>query len=133
MTGAVVLVESEGHLKPPNPGEYIDIIREVVYALIQLVPPGCVVSYSDIARVLGLTPRLVALIMKRNRNPIVIPCHRVVLKSGLIGGYTFMGRPNPSLKKALLALEGVTFQESDRVSHEVLECGRRVLKDLLRR
>ncbi len=133
MKRAVVLVESEGRLKTPGPGEYLDVLGEAVYALIQLVPPGCVVSYSDIAKALGLPPRLVALIMKRNRHPIVIPCHRVVMKNGSLGGYTFRGRPNPSLKRALLALEGVVFRDDGRVGYEALECGKRVLGPLIRR
>ncbi len=133
MRRVVVLVESEGCLKTPGPGEYLDVLGEAVYALIQLVPPGCVVSYSDIAKALGLSPRLVALIMKRNRHPIVIPCHRVVLKNGSLGGYTFRGKPNPSLKRVLLALEDAVFRDDERVSYEALECGRRVLEALFKR
>ncbi len=132
MKKALVLVESGGRLKVPRSSEYLDVLSEAVYALLQLVPLGCTVSYSDIAKVLGLSPRLVALIMKKNRNPIVIPCHRVVLKSGALGGYTFRGRPNPMLKRALLLLEGVVFRDDERVSDEALECGRRALGTLLR-
>lgn len=133
MRRAVVLVESGGRLKTPGPGEYLDVLREAVYALTQLVPPGCAISYSDIARALGISPRLVALIMKGNRHPIVIPCHRVVLKDGSLGGYTFRGKPNPSLKRVLLALEGAVFRGDERVSYEALECGRRVLEALIKR
>lgn len=133
MRRAVVLVERGGRLKIPGPREYLDVLEEAIYALIQLLPLGCVVSYSDIAEILGLSPRLVALIMKRNKHPVVIPCHRVVLKNGSLGGYTFRGKPNPSLKRALLALEGVVFCDNERVSSEAMECGRRVLKELLGR
>lgn len=131
MRKAAVLVESGGRLKTPGPDEYIDVVSEAVYALVQLIPPGCVVSYSDIARVLGLSPRLVAFIMKRNRHPIVVPCHRVVLKDGDLGGYTIMSRSNPSLKKSLLMIEGVVFRDDGKVADEAMMCGKAILCTLL--
>jgi O-6-methylguanine DNA methyltransferase len=38
----------------------------------------------------------------KNPVPIIIPCHRVILASGDIGGYSC----GPRIKRALLALEG---------------------------
>jgi methylated-DNA-[protein]-cysteine S-methyltransferase len=38
--------------------------------------------------------------MARNPTPLVIPCHRIVAKSG-IGGFT----PSVEIKEALLAME----------------------------
>lgn len=134
MRKAAVLVEvGEGDLRVPGPDEYSDALREAVYALTQLIPPGCVVSYSDIAGVLGLSPRVVALILRSNERPVAIPCHRIVLSNGSLGGYTLRGRPNPSFKRALLALEGTVFRDEGRVGRESLECGRRVLESLLKR
>jgi len=40
--------------------------------------------------------------MKRNPTPLIIPCHRVVAKSG-IGGFT----PSVEIKEALLRMEGI--------------------------
>lgn len=85
----------------------------LVYALLLLIPPGRVVSYSDIAKLINASPRRVAAALRRNTLPILIPCHRVVRKSGDLSGYSFFG--GASFKKKLLELEGVTVQ-GNRVS-----------------
>ncbi len=89
-------------------------LREAAYALLSLVPPGKVVSYGDIARILGVSPRLVGRFMKENKNPIVIPCHRVVGSDGRLVGYSMGG---VEVKRRLLELEGVEFC-GDRVCPE---------------
>ena len=81
-----------------------EALKEIVYILVQLIPPGKVTTYSSLARVVGKSPRVVARILKENENPIVIPCHRVIYKDGRLGGYSFGG---PKIKKRLLELEGV--------------------------
>jgi len=40
--------------------------------------------------------------LKRNRLPIIIPCHRVIQKSGDLGGFS----AGVELKHQLLQLEG---------------------------
>lgn len=85
--------------------------EEAVYTLLMLIPPGRVTTYSSIARTLGISPRKVGRILSRNRNIVVIPCHRVVMRDGRIGGYTPGGA---GFKKRLLELEGVRFR-GDRV------------------
>ena len=55
-----------------------------------------------------LVPGALALAMRSNPLPFVIPCHRVVAAGGRIGGYGG-GRNAVELKRALLAREGVTF------------------------
>ncbi len=82
----------------------IDPIDAAVYALVMIVPPGRVVSYSTIAKLLEVHPRRVAQALRRNQIPIIIPCHRVVMKSGALGGYS---RGGPKVKEKLLRLEGV--------------------------
>jgi len=77
-------------------------IDELVYTIVQLMPVGYTVTYKAIADLLGIHPRRVALALKRNNKPIVIPCHRVVSAKGL-GGYTPAG---VDFKKRLLQLEG---------------------------
>lgn len=77
-------------------------IDELVYTIVQLIPVGYTVTYKAIADLLGIHPRRVALALKRNNKPIVIPCHRVVSAKGL-GGYTPAG---VDFKKRLLQLEG---------------------------
>ncbi len=85
---------------------------EAVWALVSLVPPGLVTTYASIARLLGMSPRLVGAALKANPTPIVVPCHRVVRSDGSLGGYSAGG---PRVKRLLLELEGVAFTEDGRV------------------
>jgi len=84
-------------------------ISEAVYALVSLVPPGRVTTYGSIAALLGVSPRLVGQALKRNTNPIIVPCHRVVRSDGSLGGYS--GPGGPAFKRRLLELEGVGFSD----------------------
>ena len=79
-------------------------LKEIVYALVSLVPMGKVISYKTIASLLGIHPRLVARFMALNDKPIIIPCHRVVMSNGSLGGYSRGGK---IVKEKLLRLEGV--------------------------
>ncbi len=84
----------------------------IVYTLLQLVPPGYVTTYGSLAKATGLTPRLVGRLMALNPNPIIVPCHRVVKSDGSLGGYSMGG---PRIKRMLLELEGVGFDNKGRV------------------
>ncbi len=66
------------------------------------IPYGATLSYGDVARELGASPRAVGGACGANRIPIIIPCHRIVGASGL-GGYS--GGAGIATKRALLALE----------------------------
>lgn len=69
------------------------------------IPFGQVVSYSDLAAKLNSGPRAVAQACKANPYAGIIPCHRVVAKSGCGG---FMGQNKGLfvlLKQQLLAYE----------------------------
>ncbi len=50
---------------------------------------GSVVTYSELAEIAGYpnAVRAVASVMRANRFPLIIPCHRVVRKDGSSGGY----------------------------------------------
>jgi len=69
------------------------------------IPFGQVRSYGELARAIGApqAARAVGNALGRNPIPIVIPCHRVVLGNGGLGGYG----GGPGIKDRLLALEGV--------------------------
>jgi len=94
----------DGTLKTSLTGE---CFREAVKTLLMLIPPGRVTSYSKIAEILRAHPRSIARILKNNKEPLIIPCHRVIHKNGELGGYTIKGRSLPDLKKKLLILEGI--------------------------
>lgn len=77
---------------------------EAVYMLTMLIPIGRVTTYKSIASLLGMHPRLVGLALKNNKEPIVIPCHRVIGSDGSLKNYSMGGK---EVKKKLLELEGV--------------------------
>ena len=65
--------------------------------------------YSEIAEASGTHHRTVGVAMRRNPTPLIIPCHRVVSKTGL-GGYS----PDISIKKDLLNLEKKVLRKKSR-------------------
>jgi len=71
-----------------------------IYKAVSDIPYGSTKTYSDIAKIADTHHRTVGVAMKRNPTPLVIPCHRVVSKSG-IGGFT----PDLEIKKSLLKME----------------------------
>ena len=75
------------------------------WAVLRRVPPGAVVSYSELARRAGRPRAVRAAAMANARNPIaiVVPCHRVIGANGHLWGY---GGGLP-MKKFLLEHEGV--------------------------
>ncbi len=80
-----------------------------VYDLLLKIPAGKVSTYGDLAKALGnpLASRQVGRILGRNPNPIKVPCHRVVMSDGKVGGY-FYGADR---KKELLEKEGISFTD----------------------
>lgn len=73
------------------------------------IPSGVTISYEELASRAGFpgAARAAGSVMRRNRFPIIIPCHRVISKSGKIGGYSGMQKGAMiELKKKLLNLEG---------------------------
>ncbi len=104
-----------------------DVIEELILALIQLVPTGNVTTYSSIARLLNIHPRTVALVLKRNKKPVVYPCHRVVRSDGYVGGYTLSGKRAVSVKEKLLTLEGVSIIDEHIPPHKIIDLTKSLL------
>ena len=77
-----------------------------VYDLLLKIPAGKVSTYGDLARALGnpSASRTIGRILGENPNPIKVPCHRVVMSNGQIGGYTY----GTARKRQLLEKEGVS-------------------------
>lgn len=104
-------------IRSANMGEFND----KVYETVRRVPRGKVVSYGQVARLIGQPrkARFVGYAMHGNPDPwdcaaqTGIPCHRVVFKDGsLAPGFAFGG---PDEQRARLAAEGVTFLDDGRV------------------
>jgi AraC family transcriptional regulator of adaptative response/methylated-DNA-[protein]-cysteine methyltransferase len=80
-----------------------------VWEALLRIPPGFAVSYEDVAVFLGApeASRAVGSAVARNPVAFLIPCHRVIRKTGDFGDYHF-GAPR---KKAILAWEGAHFRK----------------------
>lgn len=57
-----------------------------VWQRLRTIPVGAPISYGELARDVGSGARAVANACRANWFPLVVPCHRVVAKSGL-GGF----------------------------------------------
>lgn len=70
------------------------------------IPYGKVLSYKDIAVILDNSnaSRAVGNANRKNKLPIIIPCHRVIKSDGSVGGYA--GKEGNETKIKLLKLEG---------------------------
>jgi len=91
---------------------------EKVLELTKKIPHGKVTTYKIIAHELNTKAyRAVGNALKRNTQPIVIPCHRVIHSSGHIGGYS----RGIKRKIELLKKEGIKIKNNKVVNlHEVL-------------
>lgn len=80
-----------------------------VWQALLAVEYGTSACYQEIARAIGnpTGARAVGLANSRNPLPIVIPCHRIIGKSGTLVGYA----GGLEIKKFLLAHEGIGSRE----------------------
>lgn len=84
--------------------------QKEVYELVAKIPYGQVISYGQIAGILG-KPRAAREVGWAMRNcPEHLPWHRVVMKDGSITGGIYA-----SLRKQKLEAEGVSFLPDGRV------------------
>jgi len=76
-----------------------------VWEAMRQIPPGEVVSYSEIAKHAGNVRATRAVASACGQNPcvVVVPCHRIIRRDRGIGGFAW-GIP---LKRFLLLREGV--------------------------
>ncbi len=84
-----------------------------VYRLVSTIPEGKVMTYGQIARMLGgrYSARLVGFAM--SSCPVHLPAHRVINRKGeMAGGLIFGGA---EAQRALLVAEGVPFLMDGRV------------------
>jgi AraC family transcriptional regulator of adaptative response/methylated-DNA-[protein]-cysteine methyltransferase len=85
-----------------------------VWEALLRVPPGRAVTYEDIAVNLGQPTAVRAVGAAVGQNPIayLIPCHRVLRKSGVFGEYHW----GSARKKALLAWESAHYATAETAS-----------------
>lgn len=68
-----------------------------------------VTTYGELAKAVGLKngQRAIGRIMNKNPFPVIVPCHRVVLSSGKVGGYAW----GQEIKANMLSKEGVQISQ----------------------
>jgi methylated-DNA-[protein]-cysteine S-methyltransferase len=86
--------------------------REVVAAC-RAIRWGETFSYGELAAQVGHrgAARAVGTVMRKNRLPLIVPCHRVLASGGKLGGYS--GSQGLSTKKQLLEMEKSTCSYPD--------------------
>ncbi len=84
-------------------------LEHKVYEKLLQVPKGKVTTYSELAKAVGLKngQRAIGRIMNKNPFPVIVPCHRVILSSGKIGGYAW----GEKIKTNMLSKEGVKIKK----------------------
>ena len=80
-------------------------LEHKVYKKLLDVPKGKITTYGDLGKAVGLKKgqRIIGKIMNKNPYPALVPCHRVVMSTGKIGGYSY-GENN---KTKMLSDEGI--------------------------
>jgi methylated-DNA-[protein]-cysteine S-methyltransferase len=79
--------------------------QQRVWQAIAAIPPAATVSYGTIAQQLNSSARAVGQACGNNPLPIVIPCHRVLARSGLGGFNHSLAEQTLSIKFWLLRHE----------------------------
>ena len=88
----------------------MDLFYQQVYDIVAQVPPGKVVSYGQIARMLG-RPRAAREVGRAMRIcPDGLPWQRVVMQDGTIASGSFA-----QIRRTILEKEGVIFLPDGRV------------------
>lgn len=80
-------------------------LEQKVYKKLLDVPKGQITTYGDLAKAVGLKngQRIIGKIMNKNPYPVLVPCHRVVMSTGKIGGYAY----GQHVKMKMLSDEGI--------------------------
>jgi len=80
--------------------------QQIVYKALETVPPGKVITYRDLATMIGKPKavRAVGTALGKNKRIGIIPCHRVVRSDGRVGQFAL----GTQEKVAMLTQEGVT-------------------------
>jgi len=93
-------------------------LEHKVYQKLLEVPKGKVTTYSELAKAVGLKngQRAIGRMMNKNPFPVIIPCHRVILSNGKIGGYAW----GEKIKTNMLSKEGIKIKngkilDSDKI------------------
>lgn len=84
-------------------------LEQEIYKKLLKVPKGQITTYGELAKAVGLKngQRAVGKIMNKNPYPVIIPCHRVVMSDGKVGGYAY----GEHIKAKMLNDEGIEIKD----------------------
>ena len=85
--------------------------KEAIYKAVGLIPRGHVATYGQVAQMAGWpagASRAVGNAIHLNRDPVNVPCHRVVCADGSMGSN--FGHGGPDVQRQILESEGVAFK-----------------------
>ena len=93
----------------------MNVQQKILKKLLE-VPKGQITTYGELAKAVGLKngQRAVGKIMNKNPYPVIIPCHRVVMSTGKIGGYAY----GEHVKIKMLTDEGIKIKNGKIVDLE---------------
>lgn len=93
-------------------------LEDKVYKKLLEVPKGQVTTYGELAKAVGLKngQRAIGRIMNKNPYPVIVPCHRVIMSSGKVGGYAWGER----VKTNMLAKEGVQIKNGKIADSKII-------------
>lgn len=79
--------------------------QKQVHEACRAIPWGETLSYGQLATVVGHpgAARAVGTVMRKNRYPLIVPCHRVLGSQGKLGGYS--APEGLAMKRRLLEME----------------------------
>ena len=91
-------------------------LEQKIYKKLLEVPKGQITTYGELAKAVGLKngQRVIGKIMNKNPYPVIIPCHRVVMSTGKIGGYAY----GEHIKIKLLNNEGIQIKNGKIIDLE---------------
>jgi len=96
-------------------------LEQKIYKKLLEVPKGRITTYGELAKAVGLKngQRVVGKIMNKNPYPVIVPCHRVVMSTGKIGGYAY----GEHVKMKLLNDEGIQIKNG-----KITDLGNRIYR-----
>ncbi|MCL5970814.1 MAG: MGMT family protein [Patescibacteria group bacterium] len=77
-----------------------------IYKVVSKIPKGETMTYKEVAKKAGTTPRVVGFALHANKDPPYFKCHRVIKSDGTLAkGYAFGGQKK---QRELLEKEGIS-------------------------
>ena len=91
-------------------------LQQKIFKKLLEVPKGQITTYGELSKAVGMKngQRAVGKIMNKNPYPVIIPCHRVVMSTGKIGGYAY----GEHIKTKMLVDEGIEIKDGKIVNLE---------------